>query len=189
MRANRLTVSLAATVALALASSTAHAQVKVTSGGDVVSVTQKNVVDHLITGDSIEVAAAQLAVARTKNAAVRDYANMLITDHKAHLENLNKLAGKKDIGREASSADTSTAMAIKSLTELNALPADSTFDRAFISGQIAHHTMEIAAVKMLRPVATDDALQKDIDGTLPVLEKHLARAKEVAAQLGAPGTL
>jgi putative membrane protein len=182
MRATRLTASLAATVAMFLAGSTARAQVT-TSGGDVVTFTQKNVVDHLIRGDSIELEAAQLAASRTQNAAVRDYANMLITDHKAHLDNLNKLAGKADIGREASSSDTSSASALRTLTSLKALPADSTFDRAFIQDQIDHHTAEIAGLKALRPAAKDDDLQKDIDGTMPVLEKHLSRAKEVAAQL------
>jgi len=186
MRANRLTATLAATVALCFAGSVAGAQVKVTSGGDVVTFNQKNIIDHMITGDSIEVAAAQLAVSRTKNAAVRDYANMLITDHKGHLDNLTKLAGKADIGREANSADTSGAVALKSLAALNALPSDSTFDRAFIESQIDHHTSELAGLKALRPSAKDDDVQKDIDGTLPVLEKHLSRAKEVAAQLSAP---
>lgn len=37
---------------------------------------------------------------------------------------------------------------------------------------------------MLRPAARDDDLQEDIDHTMPVLERHLARARELAAQLG-----
>ena len=186
MRANRLTASVAATIAIVVAGSTAQAQVKVTSGGDVTNISQKNVVDRLIVGDSIEVEAAQLAVSRTQNAAVRDFANMLITDHRGHLDNLRKLAGKKDIGREANSADTSATFAIKLLTDMKAMTGGADFDKMFIQQQIAHHEYDIAAVKTLRPAATDDDLQKDIDRTLPVLERHLSRAKEVAAQLTAP---
>ena len=83
---------------------------------------QKNLVDHLIIGDSLEVEAAKLAVARTQNAAVKDFANTLVTDHTNHLENLNKLAAKRDIGREANAADTSSAMAIRMLTSMRAMP-------------------------------------------------------------------
>ena len=38
----------------------------------------------------------------------------------------------------------------------------------------------------MRSAAKDDDLQQDIDRTLPVLEKHLSRATQVAAQLAIP---
>jgi predicted outer membrane protein len=187
MRATRLTQVLTACFATLVASSAGHAQVKVsTSGGDVITFTQKNVVDHMIVGDSIEVEVSKLAAMRTQNVAVRDLANMLVADHRGHLDNLRKLAGKRDIGREANSADTSGAMSIRMVDRLRTMEADSGFDRAFVRQQIRHHTREIATLKMLRPAARDDDLQKDIDRTLPVLERHLATAKNAAAQLGVP---
>lgn len=184
MRTSHLAMLSAATVMLCAASSS-RAQVTIkTSGGDVVQFTQKNLVDHLIIADSIEVEAAKLAVARTQNAAVKGLANMLVTDHSSHLDNLHKLAGKKDIGREANAADTSEAMGIRMLTEMQSMPADSGFDRAFVRHQIMHHMHEIDALKSLRGAAKDDDLQHDIDRTMPVLERHLAQAKQVGAQLG-----
>jgi putative membrane protein len=185
MRQNHLAALAAAVATLCATASVASAQVTVkTSGGEVVQITQKNLVDHLIVGDSLEVEAAKLAVARTQNAAVKDFANMLVTDHTTHLTNLNKLAGKRDIGREANAADTSSAMAIRMLTNLRTMPADSGFERAFVRQQIMHHQHEIDALKTLRPAAKDDDLQHDIDRTMPVLERHLAQAKQIGAQLG-----
>jgi len=187
MKAHRLTLLVAVTTALCVTATTGHAQVKVTtSGGDVATLSQKNVVDHMIVGDSLEVEQAQLAMTRTQNAAVKDFANMLVTDHKAHLDNLRKLAGKKDIGREANSADSSAAMAAATFGQLQSMGADAGFDKAFVDAQIQTHTREIAALKTLRLAAKDDDLQKDIDATIPVLDRHLARAKAVAAQLNAP---
>lgn len=165
----------------------ASAQVTVTnSAGDVQLFSQKNVVDHLIVGDSIEVDMAQLASSRTQNAAVRDLAAMLVTDHTAHLGNLRKLAGKSDIGREANAADTSSTHLLRILTQLKTMPADSGFDRAFVQAQIDHHREAIASLKSMRAAAKDDDLQHDIDRTLPVLETHLSRATQVAAQLAIP---
>jgi putative membrane protein len=185
MRYHYLATLSAVAVVLCVAGSVSGAQVTVkTSGGEVVQFTQKNLVDHMIVGDSLEVEEAKLAVARTQNAAVKDFANMLVTDHSSHLDNLRKLAGKRDIGREANAADTSMTMTIRMVTMMRAMPADSGFDRAFVRGQIMHHMHEIDALKMLRPAAKDDDLQQDIDRTMPVLERHLAQARQVGAQLG-----
>ncbi|HEX8944093.1 MAG TPA: DUF4142 domain-containing protein [Gemmatimonadaceae bacterium] len=187
MKAHRLSLLGAAAAALCVSATAGHAQVKVTtSGGDVATLNQKNVVDHMIVGDSLEVEEAQLAMTRSQNAAVKDFANMLVTDHKAHLDNLRKLAGKSDIGREANSADSSAVAQAATLGQLQSMGADAGFDKAFVDAQIQNHTREIAALKTLRAAAKDDALQRDIDATLPVLDRHLARAKAVAAQLSAP---
>ena len=187
MKAHPLTLPVAVTAAICLAASTGFAQVKVTSsGGEIATLSQKNVVDHMIVGDSLEVEEAQLAMTRSQNAAVKDFANMLVTDHKAHLDNLRKLAGKSDIGREANSSDSSAAMASAVFGQLQSMGADAGFDKAFVDAQIQTHTREIAALKTLRAAAKDDDLQKDIDATIPVLDRHLARAKAVSAQLTAP---
>lgn len=182
---------LAATgLALALASlsaSVAAAQVTTTSGGDVSMFTQKNLIDRLIVGDSLEVEMAQLAITRSQNAAVKEFANQLLTDHRAHLDNLNKLAGKSDIGRQANATDTTGAHLAGVLKSLQSMAADSGFDQAFVQAQITHHQQTIDALKTMRAVAKDDDVQHDIDKTLPVLENHLSHARQVSAQLSKPG--
>jgi putative membrane protein len=174
MKAHPLTLPIAVTAAICFAASAGHAQVKVTtSGGEITTLSQKNVVDHMIVADSLEVEEAQLAMTRTQNAAVKDLANMLVTDHKAHLAN---------------PGDSSAAIAAAGFGQLQSMSADAGFDKAFVDAQIQTHTREIATLKALRAAAKDDDLQKDIDATLPVLDRHLARAKAVSAQLAAPPT-
>jgi putative membrane protein len=177
----------AALAAIAFGASIASAQVTTTSGGDVTMFSQKNLVNHLIVGDSIEVEMAQLAASRTQNAAVKDFANQLVTDHKAHLDQLSKFAANAAIGREANASDTSGAHLAGLLAGLKTMPADSTFDRAFVQEQIAHHQAVINSLKTMRAAAKDADLQKDLDATLPVLEKHLSTAQQLASQLNKPG--
>jgi putative membrane protein len=183
---SRLATTGIAVFVASLGASVAAAQVTTTSGGDVSTFTQKNLVNHLIVGDSLEVEMAQLALTRSQNAAVKEFANQLITDHKAHLDNLNKLAGKSDIGREANPADTSGAHLAGILASLKSMPADSGFDQAFVQAQITHHQQTIDALKTMRAAAKDDDVQHDIDKTLPVLQNHLSKATQVAAQLSKP---
>ena len=180
-----ITLALVVVSAICVTATMADGQVTIrTSGGEVISFSQKNVVDHMIRGDSVEVEMARLAQSRSQNAAVRDFADLLVKDHQSHLDNLRKLAGKHDIGREANAADTSVMSSIRVLAELRAMPADSGFDRAFIREQVRDHVEDINSLKMLRPAAKDDDLEHDIDRTMPVLQRHLARAREIAAQLG-----
>jgi len=187
MRAARTTTLISATVLMCVPAIRGMAQVKVTtSNGEVMTYTEKNLVDHMIVGDSIELEMAQLAVMRTQNTAVRDFANMLINDHKAHLENLRKAAAEHDVGRQALPSDTSGAQMIRELTNLKAMAADSGFDNAFVRGQIEHHKQEIIALKMFGGAAKDDDVKDDVKHVMPVLERHLARAREVAAHLGLP---
>jgi len=186
VRSSRLGAAGLAALATVFGASIAAAQVTTTSGGDVVTFSQKNLVNHMIVGDSIEVAMAQLAASRTQNGAVKDFANQLITDHTAHLEKLNKLAGKSDIGREANPSDASGARLAGQLASLQSMPADAGFDRAFVQDQIEHHEASIKDLKAMRAAAKDDDVQHDIDATLPVLEKHLSTAQQLAAQLTKP---
>jgi len=185
MRVVRPTILAATSVLICLSASAAAAQVRVTtSKGDVMIYTQTNLAEHMILGDSVELEMAQLATSRTQNTAVRDFANMLITEHKGHLESLRKIAADDDVGRQASASDTAAAAAIRALASLREMPADSGFDRAFIREQIRFHQQEIIALKMFGGAAKDEELKDEVKRTLPLVERHLARAREVAATLG-----
>ena len=187
MRAIRPTLLAATSVLICLTASTGAAQVRVTtSKGDVEIYTEKNLAEHLILADSVELEMAQLAVSRTKNTAVRDFADMLITEHKGHLESLRKIAADDDIGRQASASDTAAAAAIRALASLRDMPADSGFDKAFIREQMRFHQQEVVALKMFGGAAKDDDFKDEVKRTLPIIERHLARAREVAATLGMP---
>jgi putative membrane protein len=177
----------ALTLAVAsLSASAVAAQVTTSSGGDVTAFSQKQLIDHMIVSDSMELQLAALATSRTQNAAVRDFANQLIADHKAHLDNLLKLAGNANIGREANTTDSTGRQAANTFKSLQSMAADSGFDRAFVQAQIQAHQSSINTLKAIRPTVKDADVQKDIDATLPVLESHLSKATQLASQLGSP---
>lgn len=183
MRTYRLFLPIA--VAIVLTGSAASAQVVTSSGGEVTKITQKNLVDRMIVGDSIEVAMAQLAVERTKTAAVRDFAAMLITDHRTHLDSLRKFADKPDVGREAIAGDPEAQHAVRTFTQLRSAP-DSTFDKVYVTSQIASHERLIEGLKKNKSFATSPDLQKDIDAAITLAESHVGRAKGVATIISAP---
>jgi putative membrane protein len=176
----RYTQLVLSTAALVMTASAVRAQVVTSAGGEVSKMTQKQFVDRLIVGDSIEIAMAQLAVERTKNPAVKDFANTLVTDHRTPLDSLRALSAKPDVGREEVAGDLE---GVRVLGQLRTMPADSTFDRAFINAQIASHERTIDMVKKLRPTVSSPEVQQLVDKTVPVLEQHLAAAKVISAQI------
>jgi predicted outer membrane protein len=187
MRAIRTTVLLAGSLLVFVPFAGGTAQVKVTtSTGDVMVFTEKNLVEHMIVVDSVELEMDQLAAMRTQNTAVRDLATLLVNDHKGHLEALRKAAADDDVGRQAATTDSAGTVAIRALASLRAMAADSGFDRAFVREQIRLHSQEIIAIKMLGGAAKDDDVKDEVKRTLPILERHLARARAVAADLGMP---
>ena len=186
VRLSRSARAALAAILTALGGSVAAAQGTSTSGGDVATFSQKHLVNHMIVGDSIEVEMAQLAASRTQNAAVKDFANQLIADQTAHIAQLNKLAAKGDIGREANASDTTGAHLAGQLANLKSMAADAGFDRAFVQDQIELHQSAIDALKTLEPAATNADVRSDVTATLPVVEKHLAAAQQLAAQLNKP---
>jgi len=187
MRGTRTPVVLAASLLIAVPVARADAQVKVTtSNGEVITYSEKNLVDHLVTVDSVALETAQLAAMRTQNTAVRDLATMLVNDYKERLAAAQKAAAEHDVGRQASASDSAGAVAIRALTNLRAMAADSGFDRAFVREQIRLHNQEVINLKMLGGAAKDDDVKDEVKKALPLAERHLARAREVAATLGMP---
>ena len=191
MRSKWTEVVVSAAVLLVAAAPVVSSQV-VVSGGEVAlkAAAQKNAVNRLIVADSLEIELAQLAVARSQNAAIKEYANLLIKEDSDHLAQLRALAGKPDIGRAADAKDSSAAPLASAVAKIRALPADSTgaaaFDRDFIHAQIDLHTAQIAAFAVVRPAASAEALAKEIAAALPAHQQHLARAQAISNDLDKP---
>lgn len=185
MRTHRLLIAVSALAVPLMTGLPAHAQVVTSAGGEVTALTQKKIVDRMIVSDSLGTEMARIAVAQTKNPAVREFANQLVTDYRGHLESLRKLADAPDVGR-APAADSSNAREGRVLEQLRTMQADSSFDRTFVTEQVQHQQRTIDNLKKWRAGATNPALQKDIDNAVGVFEGNLSRAQAVAAKLQSP---
>lgn len=180
MRAHSLTFAATVLAVALMTGPVARAQVVTSAGGEVTGTIQKKIVDRMIVSDSVEIEMARLAASQTKNPAVRDLAALLVAGHRAHLDTLHKLAESPDVGR---AADAASASDVRAFEQLRGMPADSGFDRAFVTAEVQLHQQAIDNLKKWRTIATSPALQQDIDRTIPLLEGHLARAQSVAAKL------
>ena len=148
------------------------------------TMTDANIMAHMIVGDSLEIEIARLAAERAGDPEVREFARMLADEHSRHLATSLEMARDEDIGSVPADGDRHAVTLRRYLASLRAMESSPAFDRAFVRYQIRHHDHEVNALRAMRPAARDDDLEQHIDETLPVIERHLNRSRELGGRLG-----
>ncbi len=151
------------------------------------SMTDANIMSHMIVGDSLEIEIARIAAERAGDPEVREFARMLVDEHTRHLATSLEMSRDEDIGSIPADGDRHAVTLRRYLSSLRAMASSPAFDRAFLRYQIRHHDHEMNALRAMRPAARDDDLEQHIDETLPVIERHLNRSRELGARLGVMG--
>jgi predicted outer membrane protein len=169
---------------------------------DISRMNNQNIVAHLATGDSLEVALSQLGVSRAQNSAVRDFAQRMVTEHTAHMQMGNQLAQQNGITPMPMAGDTmDVAMASRMMAHLtndmsgmsgmsnssssgsNGGTMGNSSDRQLMMAEVAMHRHMLQELTMLQPQATGAARQL-IEQTIPVVRQHLTDAQGIWRQVG-----
>ena len=108
-------------------------------------------------------------------------------DHTAHIGALQKIADKKDVGREPDSGNKWAAEFSSRYAALESAPDGPEFDRAFLQTVVANHQAEIAAINTGKASATDEDFKKDLGQTAAALQSHVTKANELTATLEKSG--
>lgn len=162
------------------------------SGGDVTNLAgwnDGNVIAHMIAGDSLEVELANLALAKSQNAQVREIAQQLLNDHSASLNKLREMTTSENIPPVPHPNDHGDDHLRSALSELQGLTGEA-FDRAWLRHQISHHEMHLRMVEGLEDVSKDDDLEDFVEESYTPVRAHLERLNSVASAWGmTPGVI
>jgi putative membrane protein len=136
------------------------------------------------TAGQIDIAAGKQALAKTKDANVRAFADEMVRDHAA--VNDKALALVKKLGVTPEANPTSTALsdaAAKKLKELDGLSGPA-FDRAYMENEVAYHkTVDNALSMTLIPNAKNTELKQLLETALKLFQEHEQHAEHLAASL------
>jgi putative membrane protein len=140
--------------------------------------------DLMDTINKSEISTAGMIAGRTKSANVKDFAQMLVNDHKQAQSDLQNAANASNI-----QLHRDVAMARRDRTNRKKLKAEpwSRADKAFAASEVRGHEKAIRELRRLEPQITDPPLKTAVKNYIPVLRKHLDRARKLEAQLGKPG--
>lgn len=131
-----------------------------------------------VVANQIDIKYAEIALKRTKNKEVREFANLMIQDHKAIIAQAVQLVKKlkvtpKDNPVSKSLLETSH----KTISKLNTEPVKE-FNKAYIDNEVAYHKAVIETVKnVLIPQSKNAELRNLLETVVPALETHLSHAE------------
>jgi putative membrane protein len=132
------------------------------------------------TDNLLEIRLGALAAKRSTNAAVKQFAQRMVSDHTAMGNEWTSLASRLRLGT-TSALNAGQQQLLSRLSTISA--AD--FDREYMSYAVQDHQTNIATFQRLGPSAQSLELRQLAAKGLPVLEQHLAMAQQVASQVGA----
>lgn len=147
-------------------------------------MTEGNMVAHMASGDSLEIELASLAQLKATNQAVRNYAAMLVNDHRAHLQRTLDMVTHEHINPVPMASDPEGMRLMETLNALRAMPAGASWDAAFVRFNVQHHQNELDLIGANVKNAHDDDLEAHIGATQVALTKHRDMGRSLATQLG-----
>lgn len=137
-----------------------------------------------VTADNVDIEAAKLAVSKTSNPKVKDFANLMIRDHTSVNKKATALAKKLKITPEES--DTSRSLKSdgdKTLEKLRGM-SGAEFDKAYIDNEVTYHEAVAKVVDdTLIPNAKNAELKALLESAKPIFASHLNHAKELQSSL------
>jgi putative membrane protein len=136
------------------------------------------------TAGNIDIAAAKQALTKSRDPAVRSFAESMVRDHAA--VNDKALALVKKLNVTPQENPTSTALskqANEKLAELGKLEG-AAFDRAYVKNEIAYHgAVNDALAKTLIPSASNAELKSLLETGLTLFREHQMHAEHLSGQI------
>ena len=146
------------------------------------------IVGIVLAADQIDVDYGKIALAKSKNKAVREFAQRMVTDHSAVQQSVIALAAK--LGVKGEDSPTSTGLksgAVEVTAKLNALKGKE-FDKFYIDNEVAYHkSVNDAVAAVLIPSARNPELKAALEGAQPLFLKHGEHAQMIQADYGKTG--
>jgi putative membrane protein len=126
-----------------------------------------------------EVSAGEQAVQKADNQKVKDFGQMMVTDHTKANDELKSLAATKNVTLPTT---PSVGLAAQK-TKLDVLTGGA-YDKSYIEGQIKDHEEVISLFRKESASGQDADAKAWAKKMLPALEKHLKAARQIAAENG-----
>jgi len=129
-------------------------------------------------GGMAEVELGKLVAQKSKNAEVKKFAQMMVTDHSKANDELKSLAQKKNITLPTKLDSTHQS----DIDEMQSESADN-FDKEYVEKMVDDHEKDVAFFQRQADTGTDPDAKAFAAKTLPVLKKHLDAIKAIQAKM------
>jgi putative membrane protein len=142
----------------------------------------------VVTANQVDIDAGKLAKSKSRSKEVRDFADLMISDHGGVNTAATELVRKLKVTPEANATSKSLKKGgDDNLARLKTLQG-SAFDTAYVDHEIAYHQAVLDALdKTLVPNAKNEELKALLVKVRPAFAAHLEHARQLQAKLGKRG--
>lgn len=131
-----------------------------------------------VDANQIDIDYAELAMKKSQNPEVREFAHTMIADHGAIIDQAVALVTKLGVKPEDNGVSQSLLKQAKETKTKFKSQKGKNFDEAYINNEVAYHKAVIEAVKtVLIPQSKNAELKALLETALPILETHLKHAE------------
>lgn len=147
--------------------------------------TDPQIVGIVVAANQIDINAGKLALTRSHNAEVRQFAQQMVDDHTAVQKSVFALGAKLHVTpADSATADSLKKGAAENEAHLKTL-SGAEFDRAYVDHEVDYHKAVIDAMKTtLIPNAQNAELKSALEGAAPMFQGHLEHAEHMQSSMG-----
>jgi len=154
-------------------------------GASAQAITDAQIASIVVMANQVDVDAGKLAASTSRNAEVKKFAQLMVTDHEA----VNQQAVELVTRLKVTPQDNDTSRSLKAGGEKNVARLKtlkgSAFDKTYVDHEVAYHQAVLDAIdKTLIPNATNADLKALLVKVRPAFAAHLAHARHLASSLG-----
>jgi putative membrane protein len=143
-----------------------------------------NIAAIVVGANKIDISAAQIALERSSNRGITEFAERMVTDHGAVLESAVALVS--ELGVTPVDNDLVATLAEQSSKHEQTLRSLSgpDFDKSYIDHEVVYHEAVIGVVKeQLIPAAQNARLKEALISVLPAFQAHLESSRMLQSQI------
>lgn len=143
------------------------------------------IVGIVLAADQIDIDYGKVALQKSKDAKVREFAQRMVTDHSAVQKSVIELAGKLGVKAEDSQTSSGLKSGAADITKKLKILKGKEFDEFYIDNEVSYHkTVTDAVDAVLIPSAQNSELKSALQDAQPLFLTHLEHARSVRSGRG-----
>ena len=135
-------------------------------------------INNAAKGNRAEITLGKMVAAKTKNPSVKQFAQMMVKDHTDALAKLQLVAQAKNITVPDEMPDDA-----KDLQSKLSSDTGKQLDKDYMDGMVEDHQKDVQEFQDATQKLQDPQIKQWATTTLPTLQKHLDKAKQIDAKV------
>ena len=128
--------------------------------------------------DQFEIQSSQIALQKSHNRRVRDFAQRMVNAHNQTTQQLSGIASSKGMTMQPALQPEQQKM----LADLQAMNGGRAFDRGYLNDQVTGHTAAVTLFQNEIANGQDPQIKAFAQQTLPIIQDHLRMARSLGGR-------